>query len=76
MKKNNIPLLLSKSSLKRCNSEYRTITIEYRTIFDTEINLLLSTRGHFCFDIKSSFAEVVSIKEVLLLESHLSSYVY
>ena len=56
--KENIPLLLSKTSLKRA-----------RTVID--MNNDKSTSGHYCIEIFPSFIEKELIEEVLILEKDL-----
>ena len=41
------------------------------TILDREVNLYLSTSRHYCIVIVASFTDVISIKEILFLKTHL-----
>ena len=41
------------------------------TILDREVNLHLSTIRHYCIVIVASFTDVISIKEILFLKTHL-----
>ena len=64
--KENIPLLLSKSSLKKAMT---VIGLDYdeATILGKEINLQQCTSGHYCIDISPS-SNCSNIEEILYLE--------
>ena len=64
--KENIPLLLSKSSLKKAMT---VIGLDYdeATILGKEINLQQCTSGHHCIDISPS-SNCSNIEEILYLE--------
>ena len=64
--KENIPLLLSKSSLKKAMT---VIGLDYdeATILGKEINLQQCSSGHYCIDISPS-SNCSNIEEILYLE--------
>ena len=59
--KENIPLLLHKSSLKKV-----------KAVFDKKIDLYFSTSGHYCIDIYPRNGETNNYEEVMILEKDLS----
>ena len=64
--KENIQLLLSKSSLKRAQTVIN-LDNDKATILGKEINLHQSTSSHFCIDISPS-SNCSNIEEILYLE--------
>ena len=69
----NIPLLPSKSSLKRCQTNIN-MCHDKATIFNKEIQLHQSTSGHYCIDILPKFEPQQPMSEVvLMLEATLPS---
>ena len=52
--KENIPLLLSKLFLKKCQTVIHMST-DKAAIFGNEFNLLFSTSGYYCVDIVRKF---------------------
>ena len=69
----NIPLLLSKSSLRRCQTNIN-MGHDKATIFNKEIQLHQSTSGHYCIDILPKFEPQQPMSEVvLMLEAKLPS---
>ena len=72
----NIPLLLSKSSLKKAGTRIDIGKDECK-MFDRDVKLFLTTAGHYCIDISPEPSSVkfdtnVCVDEVLFLESTLS----
>ena len=74
--KDNIPLLLSKQSLKQVGA---TINMQNNKaiIFDTEANLHLSTSGHYCVEIYPNASIYTNknkdtVREIFFLEETLS----
>ena len=65
-----IPLLLSKSSLKKTKALV-DIANDKITIFDKEINLYVSTSGHYCINIPPTEREKENYEKVLILEKDL-----
>ena len=68
----NIPLLLSKNSLKRCGTVI-DMNNDKATIFNKKIDLHFSSSGHYCINIVPEFKTTDMCKKVLVLESELSS---
>ena len=69
----NIPLLLSKSSVRRCQTNIN-ICHHKATIFNKEIQLHQSTSGHYCIDILPKLELQQPMSEVvLMLEATLPS---
>ena len=69
----NIPLLLSKSSPKRCQTNIN-MCHDKATIFNKEIQLHQSISGHYCIDILPKFEPQRPMSEVvLMLEATLPS---
>ena len=62
----NIPLLLSKSSLKRCQTNIN-MCHDKANIFNKEIQLHQSTSGHYCIDILPKFEPQQPMSEVVLM---------
>ena len=72
--KENIPLLLSKSSLKKVRTVI-DLNNDKATILGKEINLHQSTSGHYCIDIYPS-SNCSNIEEILSIEKDLSKEQY
>ena len=70
--KENIALLLSKNSLKRCGTVIDTNNNK-ATIFNKKIDLHFSSSGHYCINIVPEFKTTGMCEKVLVLESELSS---
>ena len=66
----NILLLLSKSSLKKCRTVL-DITEDKVTIFYKEVILHQSTSGYYCIDILPDFSNYNQVENVLVLEVNL-----
>ena len=70
--KENIPLLLSKTSLKKCNVILDMNNGKAR-IFGKEVDLHFSTSGHYCINIIPEFHVRKPCKEmILMLENNIS----
>ena len=67
----NMPLLLHKSSLKKCRTVLN-MNDDKATIFDRKVTLYQSTSGHYCIDILPVFFSNGDKQEVLALEEDLS----
>ena len=66
----NIPLLLSKTSLKKCGTIIN-MNEDKTTIFREEVVLHQSTSGHYCIDILPTFTTDNTCQKVLVLETDL-----
>ena len=66
--KENIPLLLSKHSLKKCQA-VTDMNTDKAAILGNRIDLHLSTSGHYCLDIIPNFTSNKPSKEALTLEN-------
>ena len=71
--KENIPLLLSKTSLKRCNMII-DLPNDKAKVFDREIDLQSTTNGHYCINILPDFNFDEKTEIVLILENELPNY--
>ena len=69
--KEKIPLLLSKSSLKKAKAVI-VMANDKIIIFDKKIALYFSTSGHYCIDIYPRNREANNCEEVMILEKDLS----
>ena len=65
--KEKIPLLLSKSSLKKAKAAI-DMAYDKITIFGKKIDLYFSTSGHYCVDIYPRNEETNNYEEVMILE--------
>ena len=68
--KENIPLLLSKTSLKRCNMII-DLPNDKAKVFDRDIDLQSTTSGHYCINILPDFNFDEKTEIVLILENEL-----
>ena len=69
--KEKMPLLLSKSSLKKAKTVI-DMENDKTIIFDRKIDFYFSTSGHYCIDIYPRNGETNNYEEVMILKKELS----
>ena len=67
--KGNIPLLLSKTSLKKCNT-ILDMNNDKATIFGKEVDLHFSTSDHYCINIIPEFHVHKPCSEIILVSEN------
>ena len=67
--KENIPLLLSKTSLKKCNT-ILDMNNDKAMIFGKEVDLHFSTSGHYCINIIPEFHVCKPCNKMILMLEH------